>query len=176
MIYDLLVTGGRAAVIVPDGVLFGTSKAHIDVRKILIDKCKLEGIISMPSGVFKPYAGVSTAVVIFQKSGITDNVWFYGMEADGFTLDDKRNKTDKNDIPDILKNWKKPKADGNKKIVSVYVKEIRENKYDLSISRYKPIEYEEIVYEKPDVIMEKVLNLENEIEIDIKDLLKKINE
>ena len=177
LIYDLLVTGGRAAVIVPDGVLFGTSKAHIDIRKILIDKCKLEGIISMPSGVFKPYAGVSTAVVVFQKGGITDNVWFYDMEADGFTLDDKRNKTDKNDIPDILKEWKKPipypsKGEGNKKVVVVRVDEIRKNKYDLSISRYKPIEYEEIKYEKPEVIMEKVLKYESEIADDISAIKK----
>lgn len=180
LIYDLLVTGGRAAVIVPDGVLFGTSKAHIDIRKILIDNCKLEGIISMPSGVFKPYAGVSTAVVVFQKGGITDNVWFYDMEADGFTLDDKRNKTDKNDIPDIIKEWKKPipnpsLREGNKKIVIVDVKDIRVNKYDLSISRYKPIEYEEVKYEKPEVIMEKVLNLEKEIEKDIKAIIGKLN-
>ncbi len=141
LIYDLLVPGGRAAVIVPTGVLFGTSKAHINVRKILIDKCKLEGIISMPSGVFKPYAGVSTAVVVFQKGGITDNVWFYDMEADGFTLDDKRNKTDKNDIPDIVKHFTvgRQGLSPNKKAIKVTVKEIRENKYDLSISRYKPI-------------------------------------
>lgn len=178
LIYDLLVTGGRAAVIVPDGVLFGTSKAHLDLRKILIDNCKLEGIISMPSGVFKPYAGVSTAVVVFQKGGITDNVWFYDMEADGFTLDDKRNKSDKNDIPDIIKQWKtrhtpNPSQEGNK-IVRVNVKEIRDNKYDLSISRYKPIEYEEVEYEKPDVIINKVLSLEKEIEQAIKEIISKL--
>jgi len=153
LIYDLLVTGGRAAVIVPDGVLFGTSNAHIDVRKILIDKCKLEGIISMPSGVFKPYAGVSTAIVVFQKGGITDNVWFYDMDGDGFTLDDKRNKSDKNDIPDILEKWEQKEShpepalpagrlvSGSKKFISVNVKDIVANKYDLSISRYKPVEY-----------------------------------
>lgn len=181
LIYDLLVTGGRAAVIVPDGVLFGTSKAHIDIRKILIDNCKLEGIISMPSGVFKPYAGVSTAVVVFQKGGITDKVWFYDMEADGFTLDDKRSKTDKNDIPDILEKWKNKDShpelvSASKKFISVDVKEIRENKYDLSISRYKPIEYEEAVYEKPDVIMEKVLKYEAEIESEIKQIKKMIKD
>jgi type I restriction enzyme M protein len=180
LIYDLLVTGGRAAVIVPDGVLFGTSNAHIDVRKILIDKCKLEGIISMPSGVFKPYAGVSTAILVFQKGGITDNVWFYDMEGDGFTLDDKRNKSDKNDIPDIIVKWKKPipnpsLREGNKKIVVVNVKDIIGNKYDLSISRYKPVEYEEVIYEKPDVIMEKVLSLEKEIANDIKQIISKLN-
>lgn len=177
LIYDLLVTGGRAAVIVPDGVLFGTSNAHIDVRKILIDKCKLEGIISMPSGVFKPYAGVSTAIVVFQKGGITDNVWFYDMEGDGFTLDDKRNKSDKNDIPDIIKQWQNkhtpnPSQEGNKKIVVVDVKDIKTNKYDLSISRYKPVEYEEVVYEKPEFILEKVLSLESEIAKDITGIKK----
>ena len=104
--HDLLVTGGRCGVIVPDGVLFGTSNAHISTRKILIDKCKLEGVVSMPSGVFKPYAGVSTAVLVFQKGGTTDNVWFYDMEADGFSLDDKRQPVKENDIPDIIKQWK----------------------------------------------------------------------
>ena len=179
LIYDLLVTGGRAAVIVPDGVLFGTSKAHIDIRKILIDNCKLEGIISMPSGVFKPYAGVSTAVVVFQKGGITDKVWFYDMEADGFTLDDKRNKTDKNDIPDILDAWKtkchserSEESKGKKKWICVNVEDIRENKYDLSISRYKPIEYEEVKYEKPEVIIEKVLKYEADIVKDITEIKK----
>lgn len=178
LIYDLLVPGGKAAVIVPEGVLFGTSKAHIDIRKILIDKCKLEGIISMPSGVFKPYAGVSTAVIIFQKSGITDKVWFYGMQGDGYTLDDKRTRAkDKDDIPDILVQWtnwqtKNKSKKENKNVVIVDVKDIRDNKYDLSISRYKPIEYEEIEYEAPDVLMDKVLNLEKEIAEDIKSIKK----
>lgn len=107
LMYDLLDSGGRCGVIVPDGVLFGTSNAHINTRKILLDKCKLEGVISMPSGVFKPYAGVSTAVLVFQKGGTTDNVWFYDMEYDGYTLDDKRVRTkDRDDIPDIVKTWK----------------------------------------------------------------------
>lgn len=204
LIYDLLVTGGRAAVIVPDGVLFGTSNAHIDVRKILIDKCKLEGIISMPSGVFKPYAGVSTAIVVFQKGGITDNVWFYDMEGDGFTLDDKRNKSDKNDIPGIIEHWNVARISDSAKTrngvsgynvdrisdsikvdkaitrngISSYkvdVKDIKANKYDLSISRYKPVEYEEVVYEKPDVIIEKVLSLEKEIAVDINSIKKMLS-
>jgi len=170
LIYDLLVMGGRAAVIVPDGVLFGTSNAHLDLRKILIDKCKLEGIISMPSGVFKPYAGVSTAVVVFQKGGITDKVWFYDMQADGFSLDDKRNKIDANDIPDIISKWKKKEV--AHKSFTVDVKEIKANKYDLSISRYKNIEYEEVVYGKPEVIMEKVLLLEKEISNEISEIKK----
>ncbi|MBK8398154.1 MAG: N-6 DNA methylase [Leptospiraceae bacterium] len=102
----LLKIGGRAAVIVPDGVLFGTSNAHVTVRKLLIDKNQLEGVISMPSGVFKPYAGVSTAILIFTKGGQTDKIWFYDMEHDGFSLDDKRNPQEENDIPDILESWK----------------------------------------------------------------------
>lgn len=173
LIYDLLVMGGRAAVIVPDGVLFGTSKAHIDLRKILIEKCKLEGIISMPSGVFKPYAGVSTAVMIFQKGGITDKVWFYDMQADGFSLDDKRNKIEANDIPDILKNWDKKKVTAKSFLVNV--KEIKDNKYDLSFSRYKKIEYEEIEYERPHLIIEKVLKLENDISQDILEIKTLLN-
>lgn len=174
LIYSLLVTGGRAAVIVPDGVLFGTSKAHIEIRKIIIDKCKLEGIISMPSGVFKPYAGVSTAVVIFQKGGATDDVWFYNMEGDGFTLDDKRNKSDKNDIPNIVEHFLNGRNSNThyKKAIKVPVKDIRDNKYDLSISRYKPVEYEEKSYEKPDVIMGRILVLEKEIAADIYNIQK----
>lgn len=168
LMYGLLVTGGHCGVIVPDGVLFGTSNAHIDTRKILIDKCNLKGVISMPSGVFKPYAGVSTAVVIFQKGGTTDKVWFYDMEADGFSLDDKRQKIGTNDIPDIVEKWK-TKAESKKSLL-VSVDEIRANKYDLSISRYKPIEHKEIEYEKPDVIMKKVLKLEKEIAKDIEEI------
>jgi len=170
LIYDLLVMGGRAAVIVPDGVLFGTSKAHIDLRKILIDKCNLEGIISMPSGVFKPYAGVSTAVIIFQKGGITNKVWFYDMQADGFSLDDKRNKTEANDIPDIVKNWDMKKVTDKSFVVEV--KEIKNNEYDLSISRYKKIVYKEIEYEKAEELLKKILELEKGIVTEITDVQK----
>jgi type I restriction enzyme M protein len=174
LIYGMLVTGGKAGVIVPDGVLFGSSNAHKDVRKILIEKCKLEGVISMPSGVFKPYAGVSTAVLIFQKGGITDKVWFYDMQADGFSLDDKRDKTDKNDIPDILERWKKKDKEDNcnrkEKSFYVPVKEIIDNNYDLSINRYKEIEYEEVKYEKPEKILNNIEILEAEISKSIKQI------
>ncbi len=172
LMYDLLTIGGRCGVIVPDGVLFGTSNAHIDTRKILVDKCKLEGVISMPSGVFKPYAGVSTAVLIFQKGGTTDKVWFYDMEADGFSLDDKRQKVEANDIPDIVKKWQ-TKAESKKSLL-VPVEEIRANKYDLSISRYKPIEHAEVEYEKPEVIMGKVLELEKEIAKEVEEIQEMI--
>jgi len=174
LMYDLLVTGGRCGVIVPDGVLFGTSNAHIATRQILVDKCKLEAVVSMPSGVFRPYAGVSTAVLVFQKGGATDNVWFYDMEADGFSLDDKRQKVGENDIPDIVKHWRdrdKSKIGSRKsKIFTVAADEIRSNKYDLSISRYREIEHKEIEYEKPNVIMEKAIQLEKQIEADIESI------
>lgn len=154
----LLETGGKCGVIVPDGVLFGSSKAHKELRKMLIDDCQLEGIVSMPSGVFKPYAGVSTAVLRFTKGGSTERVWFYDMEADGYSLDDKRNPIDmKGDIPDIIERFNNRKTenptDRKGKCFFVPAEEIRDNNYDLSISRYKEIEYEEVEYEKPDVIM-----------------------
>jgi type I restriction enzyme M protein len=181
LMYDLLVTGGRCGVIVPEGVLFGTSNAHIDVRKVLVDKCKLEGVVSMPSGVFKPYAGVSTAVLIFQKGGETDYVWYYDMEADGFSLDDKRQPVkDKNDIPDILEKWKsmvchpstplRVTSPRHGQCFFVPVSEIRDNKYDLSISRYREIEYEDIEYEKPLVVMEKILKYEEEIKKEVEEI------
>ena len=170
----LLVNGGRCAVIVPDGVLFGSSNAHQTVRKKLIEECQLEAVVSMPSGVFKPYAGVSAAVVVFTKGGETDKVWFYDMQADGFSLDDKRDRVKDNDIPDILEKWnqgyklKDPKK--GDKWLWVDKKEIVSNKYDLSISRYKPIEYEEVEYEDPKVIMDRILKLEEEIAKDVKDI------
>lgn len=101
----LLESGGRAAVIVPDGVLFGSSNAHVDIRKKLIEENRLEGVVSMPSGVFRPYAGVSTAVLLFTKGGTTEKIWFYDMEHDGYSLDDKRQKVPENDIPDLLECW-----------------------------------------------------------------------
>ena len=171
-----LKAGGRCACIVPDGVLFGSSKAHKDIRKELVDGQKLDGVISMPSGVFKPYAGVSTAILIFTKteSGGTDHVWFYDMQADGLSLDDKRDPVEANDIPDILKSWKKrnpkKKSDRKAKAFFVPVDEIRENKYDLSINRYKEIEYEEVEYDPPEVILDQLEALEGEITADLKEL------
>jgi len=129
----------------------------------------------MPSGVFKPYAGVSTAVLIFTKGEKTDKVWFYDMQADGYSLDDKRTKIEQNDIPDIIEKWKtrnkNKQPEKGEKWLWVDYKEIKENKYDLSISRYKPIEYEEIEYEKPEVIMGKVLELENSIREDVNGII-----
>lgn len=169
LIYDLLVMGGRAAVIVPDGVLFGSSNAHVNVRKILVDKCQLQGIVSMPGGVFKPYAGVSTAILFFTKGGVTDKVWFYDMKADGFSLDDKRQKIAANDIEKIKKEWKAFSEKGKKyktddsSVVLVDVEEIRNKKYDLSITRYKQVEYTAVQYEQPEMILEKLMAMEDEI-------------
>lgn len=167
LMYNLLRTGGRCAVIVPDGVLFGNSNAHRKVREMLLERCRLDAVISMPSGVFKPYAGVSTAVLFFTKGEPTKDVWFYDMESDGFSLDDKRAQIADNDIPDIIEKFKtrnkeKP-TDRRKKYFFVPLKEIKENNYDLSVSKYREIEYEDVKYEKPEVIKKKILDLESKI-------------
>ncbi len=166
----LLQTGGRAAVIVPQGVLFGSSKAHKTLRKILVEEQKLDAIVNMPSGVFKPYAGVSTAILFFTKtnSGGTDDVWFYDMQADGYSLDDKRTpQPEKSDLKDILARWKKRKAEGKRARTDqsflVPKSEIAGNDYDLSINRYKEVEYEAVEYDPPKVIMKRLAKLEAEI-------------
>ena len=179
-IINLLDIGGRAGVIVPDGVLFGSSNAHKALRKMLLEECELQAIVSMPSGVFKPYAGVSTAVLVFVKGGKTERVWFYDMEADGYSLDDKRDKIEANDIPDVVTQWKawdhgKEAAradfeDRKAKAFYVPVEEIVENGYDLSINRYKEIEYEEVEYDPPKVILQQLRELEDEIRKDLDEL------
>ena len=142
----MLKTGGRCACIVPDGVLFGSSKAHKDIRKAIVEEQRLEAVISMPSGVFKPYAGVSTAILIFTKTGHggTDKVWFYDMKADGRSLDDKRSEVKENDIPDIIARFKNLEAENDRKRTDqsffVEKQEIVDNAYDLSINKYKEIE------------------------------------
>lgn len=172
----MLKAGGRCASIVPDGVLFGSSKAHKDIRKEIIENHKLEAIISMPSGVFKPYAGVSTAIIIFTKTGVggTENVWFYDMKADGYSLDDKRSPIEENDIPDLVARFHSFESDKERKRTEqsfiVPVGEIVENEYDLSINRYKEIEYEEAQYEDPKVILADIKKLEEEIMKGIKEL------
>jgi len=163
-----LKIGGRAGVIVPDGVLFGSSTAHKQARKMLLNDCELQGIISMPSGVFKPYAGVSTAILIFVKGGETEKVWFYDMQSDGYTLDDKRSKINGGgDLPDIVTKWKNRKNQTenkkNSKFFYVDKKEIEEADFDLSINRYKVTDYEEVIYEDPKVILKKIEKLEQEI-------------
>ena len=176
----LLQIGGKCAVIVPDGVLFGSSNAHKKLRQILLEQCQLEGIVSMPSGIFKPYAGVSTAVLIFTKGGSTEKVWFYDMDADGYSLDDKRTFIDgKGDIPDIIRHFRDRKkenpTDRKAKCFFVPISEIKENGFDLSISRYKEIEYEEVQYEKPEVIIEKIAALESGIQSGLEDLKALLN-
>lgn len=166
----LLSTGGRAAVIVPDGVLFGSSRAHKTLRRILVEEQKLDAVISMPSGVFKPYAGVSTAILVFTKtnSGGTDNVWFYDMQADGFSLDDKRTpQPDKSDLADILERWQNrdPEAERARTDQSFLVPkdEIAGNDHDLSINRYKDVDYEAVEHDPPQVILGRLAELEKEI-------------
>lgn len=165
----ILKRGGRCASIVPDGVLFGSSNAHKSIRKEIVENNKLEAIISMPSGVFKPYAGVSTAIIIFTKTGAggTDKVWFYDMKADGYSLDDKRQEVEANDIPDIINRFHNLENEVDRKRTHqsflVDKDEIVKNDYDLSINRYKEIEYEEVEYEEPKVIIQKIKELEKEI-------------
>ena len=180
----ILKPGGRAAVIVPDGVLFGSSKAHKKIRQEIVEKNKLEAVISMPSGVFKPYAGVSTAILVFTKTGAggTDKVWFYDMKADGLSLDDKRQPVKENDIPDIIERFNHREAEEERKRTEqsffVPFDEIKDKAYDLSINKYKEIEYKPIEYDPSDVILGRIEELEKEIQkelAELKELLKNEN-
>lgn len=175
----LLKPGGRAAVIVPDGVLFGSSKAHKDLRKAIVEEQKLDAVVKLPSGVFKPYAGVSTAILFFTKtnSGGTDEVWFYDVRADGFSLDDKRNPVEANDLPDVLERWKEragaeQERGRTEQSFTVPVEEIREQGYDLSLNRYKEIEFEEVEYRSPEEIIAELEQTQKEIGEHIEQLKK----
>ena len=165
----MLKTGGRCACIVPDGVLFGSSTAHKAIRKAIVDENRLEAVISMPSGVFKPYAGVSTAILVFTKTGYggTDNVWVYDMHADGFSLDDKRSPVTENDIPDIISRFKNIDAEKDRKRTEqsfmVPKEEIVNNDYDLSINKYKQTEYVPVEYPSTAEIMAELDRIELEI-------------
>ena len=165
----MLKKGGQCACIVPDGVLFGSSKAHQAIRKELVENHQLRAVISMPSGVFKPYAGVSTAILVFTKTGAggTEDVWFYDMQADGFSLDDKRSEIEANDIPDILQCFHNLDAEKERKRTeqSFFVpkQEIADNGYDLSINKYKEIEYTPIAYPPTKEILAQIRQLETEI-------------
>ena len=162
----MLKVGGRCACIVPDGVLFGSSTAHKAIRKEIIDGNRLEAVISMPSGVFKPYAGVSTGILIFTKTGHggTDNVWFYDMQADGFSLDDKRTAVSDNDIPDIIARFHNLDGETNRertdKSFFVPKQEIIDNDYDLSINKYKKTVYEAVEYRSAQEIMTNLYDLQ----------------
>ena len=167
-IFTMLKMGGTAAVIVPSGVIQNSGKAFEAVRKLLIEKTELKAVIAMPSGVFKPYAGVSTAILFFTKGGETNDVWFYDMQADGYTLDDKRNKIAESDLPEIVQRYKtrniKTDTDRKQKYFMVPKKEIVGNDYDLNLSTYKEEVYEEVSYEKPNVIFGKLENIEADIQ------------
>jgi type I restriction enzyme M protein len=180
----LLKPGGRAAVIVPDGVLFGSSKAHKELRRMLVEDQKLDGIVSLPSGVFKPYAGVSTAILFFTKtnSGGTGDVWFYDLKSDGRSLDDKRTQLlsddkagvlatltpeehAKNNLPDVLARWRERDGAERKRARTdqsfcVPKADIAANDYDLSINRYKEVVYEEVQYEKPSTLIQDIKALQ----------------
>ncbi len=174
----MLTVGGRCASIVPDGVLFGNSSGHKAIRKELIDNHRLQAVISMPSGVFQPYSGVSTAVLVFTKTdaGGTDKVWFYDMKADGYSLDQKRDEVKENDIPDVIARFKNLKEEESRtrkeQSFLVPVDEIRANDYDLSINKYKEVERVKVEYEKPDVILGRIKSLESEINSAMSDLEK----
>ncbi|MCI9052729.1 MAG: SAM-dependent DNA methyltransferase [Lachnospiraceae bacterium] len=172
----MLKKGGRCACIVPDGVLFGSSKAHKSIRKELVENHQFTAVISMPSGVFKPYAGVSTAVLVFTKTGAggTDKVWFYDMKADGFSLDDKRTKIAENDIPDMLERFHnmEKEADRQRTEQSFFVpkEEIVENDYDLSINKYKKVEYTPVEYPPTQEILAELQELEKQIAVGLTEL------
>lgn len=180
LILRSLKIGGRSATIVPDGVLFGSSKAHKEIRREIVDNNKLEAVISMPSGVFKPYAGVSTAILIFTKtaSGGTDKVWFYDMKSDGYSLDDKRQEIEGSDIPDIIERFSNLDKEVDRKPTDqsffVDVEKIKDNGYDLSINKYKEIVYEEVKYPHPQEILMKIRELEMEISQGIEELSEMI--
>jgi type I restriction enzyme M protein len=192
----LLKPGGRAAVIVPDGVLFGSSKAHKELRRMLVEDQKLDAVISLPGGVFKPYAGVSTAILVFTKtnSGGTDFVWFYDVDADGWSLDDKRtpllreerlgstpsppltaDEHEKNNLPDVLVRW--AARDGAERerqrtvrSFSVPKADIAAQGYDLSLNRYKEVVHDEVEHLSPKQILAEIAGLEEEIQQRLKDL------
>ncbi|MCR4827455.1 MAG: type I restriction-modification system subunit M, partial [Bacteroidales bacterium] len=175
----MLTVGGRCASIVPDGVLFGNSSGHKALRKELIDHQRLQAVISMPSGVFQPYSGVSTAILVFTKTnaGGTDKVWFYDMKADGYSLDQKRDAVKENDILDVIARFRnlEAEADRTRKEQSflVPVEEIRENDYDLSINKYKEVERVKVEYEKPEVVLGRIEVLQGEINEAIKEFREK---
>lgn len=178
LMIKLLRNGGRAAVIVPEGVLFGSSNAHKAVRRMLVEDQQLQAVIKLPSGTFKPYTGVSTAILLFTKtsSGGTEGVWFYDVRADGMTLDDKRTPIEANDLPDVLARWKALDAEADRPRTAqsfvVPKSEIVENRYDLSLNRYKELEIEKVEHRSPDEILDEL----DALEVEIQDALKRLRE
>ncbi|SRR6266487_501103 len=167
---NLLTVGGKAAVIVPNGVLFGSSNAHTRARQLVLENCDLQAVVSLPAGTFQPYSGVGTAVLLFVKGGKTENVWFYDMKADGYSLDLKRGFIDgKGDIPDIIRKFRAGRVTSVQSVLIPF-SAIKKNDYNLSISRYKQVEHEAIKYEDPSVLIENVTRLEEEIANELKQL------
>lgn len=168
--FRILKRGGRAAVIVPDGVLFNSTNAYKKVRKLLVQGQRLEGVVSMPQGVFRPYSDVSTAVLLFTKTGVggTDNVWFYDMTADGFSLDDKRQPVPENDVPHVVKGWqaRDPATDTDRSGKSFFVskEDIEQADFDLSIAAYRERQYEEATFEPPQRVLDRLEVLNTTIE------------
>jgi type I restriction enzyme M protein len=166
---DSLKDKGRAGIVVPEGLLFGNSSGHREIRRILLDKCNLEGVVSLPSGCFQPYSGVKTSVLFFTKGKKTEKVWFYEVTADGYSLDIKRNPTVENDIPDLISKWAKKEAD-NEKCWVASIEEIQKHDYNLSASRYKPHKVEEVEYADPNELIEEVIEIEAEIGEELRNL------
>ena len=179
----LLKPGGRAAVIVPDGVLFGSSKAHKDLRRILVEDQKLDAVVKLPSGVFRPYAGVSTAILFFTKtnSGGTEEVWFYDVQADGYSLDDKRNPVEANDLPDVLARWQhrtdteRKRARTEQSFCVPKADIVAQGGYDLSLNRYKEIVHDDVEHRPPLEIIADIEKLEQEITQGLADLKKMLS-
>ncbi len=182
-IFTMLKMGGTAAVIVPQGVLFGSGNAFVMARKKMVEEAELKAVITLPSGVFKPYAGVSTSILIFTKGGETQHTWFYDLQSDGYSLDDKRNKLEGyGDLQEIVQKYKARKSpppsgedlgggqDRTQKYFFVPKQELVDNEYDLSLSKYKEEVYEEVSYEKPKVILKKLTQIEKSISSGIEEL------
>ena len=173
-IFTLLKTGGTAGIIIPQGVLFGSSGAYVDARKKLVEEGELKAVISLPSGVFKPYAGVATAILVFTRGGKTENTWFYQLENDGFSLDDKRQRIGSSQLPDVVAQWRArdPQQANDRKANHFFVpaQEIRDKSYDLSFNRYSEVEHDETVHEEPKVILQKMKTLEDKIQQGIAEL------
>ncbi len=174
LFYNLLTVGGRAAVIVPNGVLFGTSNVHIKARKMLLEKCDLQAVISMAPGFFQPYSGVGTAVLIFVKGGKTGRVWFYDMQADGYSVDLKRDFIDgKGDISDLVQKFKAGRVESAKSTL-VPFENIKKNDYSLAVSRYKEVSQSESDYAEPGILIDTISDLEERIVTELRELKKMI--
>jgi type I restriction enzyme M protein len=173
-IFTLLKIGGTAGIIVPQGVLFGSGGAFVEARKKLVEEAELKAVISLPSGVFKPYAGVATAILVFTRGGKTINTWFYQVENDGLSLDDKRQRITGSQLPDVVAQWRArdPQQTGDRKANHFFVsaQEIRDRSYDLSFNRYSEVEHAETIYEEPKIILQKLKALEDKIQQGIADL------